>query len=111
MQGALFLGNIGAIMGADAYLSQKIPTMFVAAQPYPYTLRPGERTAFLWLSILGVGVALLSIPFVRDYGPHSVDDPAMLLFILSLLGAMSCMILVLQQPVPVTRRKSVPVTD
>ena len=30
--------------------------------------------------------ALLVVPYIRDFGPHSVDDPTMLLFILLLLG-------------------------
>jgi hypothetical protein len=39
-----------------------------------------------------MGVALYSIPYIQDFGPHSVDDPAMILFILSLLTGLSALI-------------------
>lgn len=111
MQGVLFVGNVGAIIGADAFLSQNVRTMFVTAQPPPYQMHSAERRVFLIAAIAATVLAVVMIPFIRDFGPHSVDDPAMLLFILSLLSAMTCMILVLQQSVSVPQRQSIPAAD
>lgn len=37
------------------------------------------------LAGMAVFVGAASIPYIRDYSPHSVDDPAMLMLVLSVI--------------------------
>ena len=50
--------------------------------------RTWKKWGLLLSAILCSLAAMLAVPYIRDFGPHSVDDPAMLLFILAMLGAM-----------------------
>lgn len=97
IQSVLLCSNVGATLGADAYLSKHIRSVFLVAQP---KFRPEERSfekwCFLLLAVLFGGAAVGVIPFIRDYSPHSVDDPAMLLFILSGLSSLMSLILFLR---------------
>lgn len=93
IQMALFIGNAGAIIGADQLLSRKIPFCFLVAQPDGVLKLLGvQKVTFLTIAILSLGGALFAVPYIRDFGPHSVDDPAMILLILSIIIGLSAMI-------------------
>ncbi|MBV7339736.1 DoxX family membrane protein [Chloroflexi bacterium TSY] len=97
IQSMLLCSNAGTTLGGDALLSKRIRSVFVVAQPeFKPQERIFEKWCFLILAILSAVAALSVIPFIRDYSPHSVDDPAMLLFILSGLGSLLSMILFLR---------------
>jgi thiosulfate dehydrogenase (quinone) large subunit len=91
IQTALFITNTGAVLGADSLISRFVPSIFISAQPqFEYTSRRAkDRWYFLGLAIISWVISLMVIPFIRDYSPHSVDDPAMLMLILSALGGIS----------------------
>jgi len=44
------------------------------------------------MAILSLGGALFAIPYIRDFSPHSVDDPAMILLVLSIIIGLSALI-------------------
>lgn len=89
IQAVLLSANAGAVLGMDSVLS-RCSGSFLIAQPASSARgnRPSRRRALLVSGILCGLAALLVVPYIRDFGPHSVDDPAMLLFILLSLGAM-----------------------
>ncbi|MEZ4864623.1 MAG: hypothetical protein R3C14_25155 [Caldilineaceae bacterium] len=98
IQSVLFISNVGATFGIDRFLAADVPSIFLAAQPTQN--RPGiafEKWSFLVLSLLLWVTAAEITPFIRDYSPHSVDDPAMLLFILATMGGMLLMIMFARQ--------------
>lgn len=87
IQTALYEGNAGTVLGVDGLLmARRIPLV-------PQRLFRGKRWGYLFVSFVSWLLALLMVPFIRDFGPHSVSDPAMLLFILSALGGLSSFIL------------------
>ncbi len=81
IQGTLLAANVGTTLGGDGVLARHIRASALA-----------NRSFGKWLPLVSGIVcslaAMLVVPYIRDFGPHSVDDPAMLLFILSMLGAM-----------------------
>jgi uncharacterized membrane protein YphA (DoxX/SURF4 family) len=89
IQGALLSANAGATLGGDAILARYGRSLLSTV---PFTSEIGKRWLGKWTLLLGGLLcslaATLVVPYIRDFGPHSVDDPAMLLFILLMLGAM-----------------------
>lgn len=97
IQSVLLCSNVGATLGVDAFLSKHIRSVFIVAQPeFKPQDRIFEKWCFLLLAVLSRSTALWVIPFIRDYSPYSVDDPAMLLFILSWLSCLLLLILFLR---------------
>ncbi len=93
IQMALFIGNAGAIIGIDRFLSRKIPVCFLVAESDGVRKLLGvERATFLTIGILSLGSALFAVPYIRDFSPHSVDDPAMILLVLSIIIGLSALI-------------------
>ncbi len=83
IQAALLSGNAGATMSVDSMMPPEDGS--ISAESTTASWRK-------WSLLLSGGLCAISAVFVmqyiRDFGPHSVDDPAMLLFILLSLGAM-----------------------
>lgn len=101
IQLVLFIGNTGAVLGVDTFLTKKIPYSFLVAQAdHKRRFLTTERFSFLIMSIVFFAGAIFSFTYVQDFSPNSVDDPAMLLFILGNLGGMTLLIdfLRLQSP-------------
>ena len=93
IQIALFIGNAGAILGIDRFLSKKIPFCFLVARSDGIRKLLGvEKATFMMLAILSFGGALFAVPYIRDYSPRSVDDPAMILLVLSIIIGLSALI-------------------
>jgi len=81
IQIVLLSANAGMVLGLDALLVRRIPSR-----------QPRNQRAFLLLATGLWLIALLVIPSIRDYSSHSVDDPAMLLFIVLVFGGLSSLI-------------------
>lgn len=93
IQMALFIGNAGAIIGIDEFISRMIPVCFLVAQPAgARKLLFVERATYLTIALLSLGGALFAVPFIRDFSPNSVDDPAMILLVLSVVIGLSALI-------------------
>jgi thiosulfate dehydrogenase (quinone) large subunit len=89
----LFIANTGGVLGVDTWLSRKIPFALLVAQPH--FLRkylPVEKISFLVLGLASVTIAVIALSYVRDFSPNSVDDPAMIIVVLSSMGALSALI-------------------
>ena len=89
IQSSLLMANAGSTLGGDSFLSRYIRSFVIAAQ----SQLDFERNTFRKWGLLLIGIlccltAALVVPYIRDFGLHSIDDPAMLLFILLMLGAM-----------------------
>ncbi len=94
IQTGLFIANTGAVLGADTIVSRYVPSMFIAAQPqFERADHSKDRWYFLALAIISWAISVMVIPYIRDYSPHSVDDPAMLMLILFALGGISLFII------------------
>ena len=87
IQVALLSANAGTVLGLDALVVRRRTLK-----------RLQNRQAFLLLAIGLWVIAVLDIPYIRDYSPHSVTDPAMLLFILSVLSGLSAFITFVRLP-------------
>ena len=89
IQGVLLSGNAGAMLGVDSILFRYGSSTLKTA---PASSGAGSGLLKKWgLLVSGIlcgFTAVFVVPYIRDFGPHSVDDPAMLLFILLSLGAM-----------------------
>ncbi|MDQ4077889.1 MAG: hypothetical protein M3220_16785 [Chloroflexota bacterium] len=89
IQGTLLSANAGTTLGGDSILA-RYTRAFVPGTSS--SSEAGNRSLGKWFLLLsGIActvTATLVVPYIRDFGPHSVEDPAMLLFILSMLGAM-----------------------
>lgn len=84
IQGTLLAENAGSTVGGDSILARN--------QADESPAQPTDRSAWA-VMLLACGIACTTaatwvVPYIRDFGPHSIEDPAMLLFILSMLGAM-----------------------
>lgn len=89
IQSALLASNSGATLGGDAFLSRYIPSFWLVAQSnFEGRHRTLERWSLLLLGVCCCLAAALIVPYIRDFGPHSIEDPAMLMFILFMLGGM-----------------------
>jgi thiosulfate dehydrogenase [quinone] large subunit len=99
IQMVLLVTNAGYVLGVDALLVRKIRIGLLVAQPY--SMRKYwrfERGAFLVLSIAMAILALAVIPYIRDFSPHSVEDPAMVLFVVSVIVGLSAWITAFKFP-------------
>ncbi|GIV96124.1 MAG: hypothetical protein KatS3mg057_0781 [Herpetosiphonaceae bacterium] len=94
IQTALFARNAGTVLGLDA-LVPRIGSSIGVTALLPCSCRspPQKRWGYFLLACTSWLISLLVAPFVSDYGPHSVDDPVMLLLILSALGGLSSFIM------------------
>ncbi|MEM7129355.1 MAG: DoxX family protein [Chloroflexota bacterium] len=99
IQGTLLSTNAGATLSGDSFLARYgyrfLSTSSTASNPKPAYSKPSytrKNASGPWLlllnGILCTAAATLVTPYIRDFGPHSIEDPAMLLFILLMLGAM-----------------------
>lgn len=94
IQGTLLSANAGATLGGDTLLARYghrfLSTRSASTRSEP--ANSGKSTLGEWPLLLSgivcTTAATLVVPYIRDFGPHSIEDPAMLLFILLMLGAM-----------------------
>ena len=97
IQTALFISNAGAVIGIDQFLSRKIAICLLVAQPDGGRRSTWvDKASFLTLAILSLGAGLFALPYIRDFSPHSVDDPAMILLVLSIVIGLSAFITLLR---------------
>jgi hypothetical protein len=93
IQTALFVANVGAILGLDYLLSRRIGFSFLASQPAghgrPWRL---ERGIYLLMVVAAFAIGLVASTYIQDWGPHSVDDPAMLMLVMSVITGMTMLI-------------------
>ena len=93
IESVLFIANVGAVMGLDELISKRIRYPWLVAHPHwDLDYVPLEKRSFLVLAVISLLVALVASVHVRDWGPTSVDDPAMILLVLSSLGGLSTLI-------------------
>jgi uncharacterized membrane protein YphA (DoxX/SURF4 family) len=99
IQVVLMVTNVGYSLGLDAILAKKIPIGLLVAQPYSKRKYwHVERGIYLGVSTALAFLALAIIPFIRDFSPHSVDDPAMILLVLAIISGLSTSIPVFKYP-------------
>jgi hypothetical protein len=93
IQIALLVANSGRILGGDALLARYVPIGLLVAQPF-FTRKfwAFERIVYLFVTIFSAVTAVMAIPFIKDYSPHSVEDPAMIMLVLSMVTGMSALI-------------------
>ena len=97
IQTALLVTNVGAVFGLDRILSRHIPSFFLTAQPGGNSKYwQFERMCLFIGAVAAVVIALATAPYIQDYSPHSVDDPAMLMVILSGLTGLTALITALR---------------
>lgn len=97
IQTALLVANAGAVFGLDHFLSRRVSFSLMSAQAgRDRKFWRLERACFFLASLLAVVIGAISIPFIHDYSPHSVDDPAMLMLILALITGLSALVTLLQ---------------
>lgn len=79
IQLALLLGGAGTVLSVDRWLEGRGI--------------PSAGRGFVWLfavlAALSALAALAVVPYIRSFGPDSVEDPAMLLLVLGALAALS----------------------
>ncbi len=93
IQSALLITNAGAVLGFDRYLSRIIPYSLIVAQPQSEDEYKGKSNFVLFAPILGC-FAIYALFFVEDFSPGgSVHDPAMVLVVLALMGAITALII------------------
>ena len=93
IQVILFVSSIGAVLGLDKILSRRIPFVFLCAQSCRNNqFWRSEKGFYLLSTLIAAVAAVAAIPYIRYYGPNSVEDPAMLVFILSFVIGMVCYI-------------------
>lgn len=93
IQTVLIVANAGAVFGLDRLISPRVPIPLLAA--YSPGLRKYwrlEQNLYFAAVLIAVLVGGLSIPYIRDYSPHSVDDPAMLMLVLSVVTGLTALI-------------------
>ncbi len=99
IQVVLFAGGAGSILGIDQLLSKRVKSVFLTSQRR-LQLSLIEQRTFLLLTGVFLLLGVSCLPYARDYGPNSVDDPAMLLFItLTLTGITTFSLFLLSKPV------------
>lgn len=93
IQIVLLVGNAGYVLGMDHFLAKRIPVGLLVSQPYAArSYARLERRLFMLLALLTPLFGLASIPYIQDYGPHSVDDPAMIMLVLSIVSGFTALI-------------------
>jgi thiosulfate dehydrogenase (quinone) large subunit len=99
IQAALLGAGAGAVLGGDALLSRAIRQPLLVAQPEGLRGGAPGRRVYLAAAIIALGMALYALRQVEDFSPAgSVEDPAMILTVLSVMGAIGSLIIYLQQP-------------
>lgn len=83
MQLVLLLSNIGAVLGLDYLLSKRIRFSFLVAKPASRHYSRVEQWVMGSVVILSFLATFSLLPNLETFGPASVHDPAMILFILS----------------------------
>ena len=113
IQLVLFIGNVGSTLGFDNIIERYIPYSFLVAQnDYKRRFLVAEKISYLVLGILGFVGAGYAFFYVENFSPNSVDDPAMLLFILGQICGMSLLISFIRlQPADVDPPKITSPTD
>ncbi|MFN8439679.1 MAG: hypothetical protein U0175_02865 [Caldilineaceae bacterium] len=97
IQVALLVTEVGAIYGIDRLLSRRIALRLLVAQPDDQSrYHRFETTVFLVAALAAVAVGAASVPYIQDYSPRSVDDPAMLMLVLSVITGMTALVKALQ---------------
>jgi len=103
IESVLFIANVGAVMGLDEVISRRIRYPWLVARPHwDQDYVPMEKRSFLVLAVVSLIVALVASVHVRDWGPTSIDDPAMILLVLSSLGGLSTLIVYFRFREPAT---------
>lgn len=93
IQSVLFISNTGAILGVDMLLSKKIPFALLVAQPqFELKYLWVEKASFLGLIFVSGFIASYASFYVQDWSPSSVKDPAMIVVVLAMFGALSSFI-------------------
>ena len=93
IQAALLVANTGAVFGLDYYLSRYLPFSLISAQrSLDRKFWRLEKACFSLAAVLAVFIGAASIPFIQDYSPHSVDDPAMLMLVLSVITGLTALV-------------------
>ena len=93
IQVALLFTHAGAILGGDSFFARFTHNgLFVAQAERGARVPRAGRVAIMGLTLLLFASALFLVPFIEDFSPHSVEDPAMILFILASLGSLSTLI-------------------
>jgi|JYMV01.1.fsa_nt_gi thiosulfate dehydrogenase [quinone] large subunit len=89
----LLLSNNGHIFGLDRWISNYFThSYFIAHEDNTKFWKKDERIGY-WIVATGLIIlSIFSFPKIKSFDAHSVDDPAMILFILGLLCA-SCLII------------------
>jgi thiosulfate dehydrogenase [quinone] large subunit len=100
IQVTLLSANAGMVLGLDALAVRRMAIK-----------RVQNRQLFLLLAIGLWVIALLVMPYIRDYSPHSVGDPAMLLFIMFILGGLSSVITFIRLSPPYTIQAGTPASS
>jgi thiosulfate dehydrogenase [quinone] large subunit len=99
IQVVLLVTNVGYYLGLDAMLAKIIPVGLLVAQPY--AMRKYwrlEQGIYLCAATALMFLALAVIPYIRDFSPHSVDDPAMVLLVLAVISGLSALITAVKIP-------------
>lgn len=89
IQLVLLFGGAGAVLGVDARLSQRVTNPLLVA---PSKLMAGDlrkrRRVFRLIAVVCAALAVAMLPFVSTLDPaHVVDDPALILLTMFLVGA------------------------
>ena len=93
IQVVLLVANAGFTLGIDRYLSTRFPISFLTAQRNDFRRYwKFEKTCFFLAALASVVVGMFSLPYIHDFGPKSVSDPAMLMLILSIVTGMTAYI-------------------
>jgi uncharacterized membrane protein YphA (DoxX/SURF4 family) len=93
IQIALLVTNVGYSLGVDALLARKIPIGWIIAQPYSarkyWRL---ERGSYLGVTTAMALLALSHFQYIESFTPDSVEDPAMIILVLSVIIGLSALI-------------------
>lgn len=95
IQLSLLFSHAGEVFGVDAYLSSRISSRWLVAQNKTaravYSKADMERSFVAGFLLLSTAFGVL--PFIQHFSPaKSIDDPAMLLFVLLNIGAIFALI-------------------
>jgi thiosulfate dehydrogenase [quinone] large subunit len=103
IESVLFIANAGAVMGFDEVISQRVRAPWLVARAHwDRDYIPMEKRSFLLLAFVSLLAGLVASMHVRDWGPSSIDDPAMILLVLSTLGGLSTLIVYFRFADPLT---------